>query len=77
MKKLIFCCVLMLSGVLGGTGWVLARAIMASAHGWESLSHLFSFGLNSWGAERFFIAVFYALAIIGTVIAIKAIKEDK
>ena len=75
MKKFIFGCVLVFSGVLGGTGWVLARAIMASAHGWESLSHLFSIGLG-WGAERFFIAVFYALAIIGTVIAIKAIKED-
>lgn len=77
MKKFIFGCVLMLGGILGGTGWVLSRAIMASSLGWDSLSHLFDFGLNNWWAERFFIIAFYIIAVIGAVIAIKALKEDK
>ena len=77
MKKFIFGCILMLSGIFGGTGWVLSRAIMASSHGWDSLSHLFSFGLDNWWVERFFIIAFYIIAIIGAIIVIKDLKEDK
>lgn len=77
MKKFIFGCVLMFSGILGGTGWVLSRAIMASSYGWENLSHLFSLSLNGWRVERFFIIAFYTVAILGAVIALKALKEDK
>ena len=75
MKKFIFGCILMVSGILGGTGWVLARAIMASPHGWASLSHLFSFS-SDWWTERFFIIAFYTIAIIGAVIVLKTLKED-
>lgn len=77
MKKFIFGCVLMLGGIFGGTGWVLSRAVMASSRGWDSLAHLFSFGLDNWWTERFFITVFYLIAAIGAVIMIKALKEDR
>lgn len=77
MKQFVFGCILFICGIFGGTGWVLARAIMASAHGWVDLGHLFVFGLRDWGVERFFIIAFYLIAVIGAVIAIKSIKEDK
>lgn len=76
MKKFIFGCILMVSGILGGTGWVLARASMAASLGWASLSHLFSFS-SDWWAEQFFIIAFYSIAIIGAVIVLKTLKEDK
>ena len=77
MRQFIFGCILFICGVFGGTGWVLARAIMASAHGWVDLSHLLLFGLDDWNLERFFIISFYLIAVIGAVIAIKAIIEEK
>ena len=72
MKKLILGCALMLCGVIGGTGWLIARASIVEGGAWSTLLNAFDFG----DVECYIILLFYALAIVGTIIAIKATKED-
>lgn len=73
MKKLIFGCVLMLCGVIGGTGWLIAFASIVQESAWSTLMNIFDFGRP----ECYIIMFFYVLAIIGTIIAFKCLKEEK
>ena len=73
MKKLIFGSVLMLCGIIGGTGWLIARVSIVQSGAWSTVLNVFDLGRP----ECYVIILFYALAVVGTVVAIKALKEDK
>lgn len=73
MKKLIFGCILMLCGITGGTGWLIASVSIVQAGAWSTILNVFYFGKT----ECYIIILFYALAIVGAVVATKALKEDK
>ena len=66
MKKLFLGCTMMLCGVIGGTGWLIASMALIS-HNFLKL-----------GRESLIILLpFYILAVVGAVIAVKAMKEEK
>lgn len=73
MKKFIFGCILMLCGIIGGTGWLIARVAIVEAGAWSTVFNVFDFC----EIECYIILLFYALAIVGTVIALKSINGDK
>ena len=73
MKKLIFGCTLMLCGIIGGTGWLIASASIVQGGAWSTVLNVFSFGKT----EGYIIILFYVLAVVGVVVATKALKEDK
>ena len=73
MAKLIFGCALMLGGIIGGTGWLIAVACLTEAGAWSSLFNLFpvlGFGL----LDGYVVLLFYAIAVVGAVIAVRALK---
>lgn len=71
MKKLIFGCVLMLCGIIGGTGWLIASASIVQGGAWSTVLNVFDFG----DPECYIILLFYAIAVIGTVMAVREVKE--
>lgn len=73
MKKLIFGCVLMLCGVIGGTGWLIACASIVQDGAWSTIINVFDFGKH----ECYIIIFFYALAVVGTVVGIKGLREEE
>ncbi len=72
MKKLIFGCTLMLCGIIGAIGQTVALTSLVQPGAWSSVMNIFFDGIDS-----VIIILFFALAFIGAVIAIKALKEDK
>ncbi len=73
MKKLIFGCVLMLCGIIGGTGWLIASVSIIQGGAWSTILNVFAFG----DIECYIILLFYTLAVFGAIVATKALKEDK
>lgn len=71
MKKLIFGCVLMLCGIIGGTGWLIASVSIVQSGAWSTILNVFNFS----DIEGYIILLFYALAVYGSIVAIKALKE--
>ena len=76
MMKLIFGCVLMMVGVIGGTGWLIAYSNLVHPGGWVSFFDIFE-GIGYGTADKYIILLFYVIAIVGTIISIKAFKDDK
>ena len=76
MKKLIFGCALMLLGAICGTGWVIAQAVRVEPGAWSTMLNMFP-GVGLGRPDGYIVILFYGIAIIGAVIAIKSIKEDK
>ena len=76
MKRLIFGCVLMMTGVIGGTGWLIAYSNLVHPGDWVSFIDIFE-GIGYGTVDKYIICLFYAIAIIGTVISIRSFKEDK
>lgn len=72
MKKLIFGCALMLCGVIGGTGWLIAYCSLVQGGAWSTVMHVFDRV-----PECFIIIAFYAVAVFGAVAAVTALKEKK
>jgi len=66
MKKLIFGCTLMICGVVGGTGWLIPGGAYSSIQGFQFDN-----------PECYIVLFFYAIAVLGTVIAVKALKDEK
>lgn len=73
MKKLFFGCMLMLTGIIGGSSWLIAESNLVQPGAWSSMLNLFPFK----SAGSVIIILFYVLAVVGGIIAIKALKEDK
>ena len=73
MKKFIFGCVLMLCGIIGGTGWLIASASVVQDGAWSTVLNVFSLC----DPECYIIILFYVLAVVGAGAAIKAIKEER
>ncbi len=76
MKKLIFGCTLMLLGAICGTGWLVAYSSLVEAGAWSSLFNIFpivGFGRK----DGYVVILFYIIAVVGAVIAIRSIKQDK
>lgn len=72
MKKLIFGCTLMLFGAICGTGWIIAHcSACVEPSAWSTILNMFP------SIDGCITIAFYIIAVIGTVIAIKAIKEEK
>lgn len=76
MKKLIFGCTLMLLGAICGTGWLIAQAVRIEPGAWSTMLNMFP-GIGFGRPDGYVVLLFYAIAVVGTVIAIKALKEDK
>ncbi len=71
MKKLIFGCVLMLCGAICGTGWIMAYTSLVQPGAWSSIMNIFG------RPDGYIVILFYIMAIVGAITAIKALKEDK
>lgn len=73
MKKLIWGCALMLSGIIGAVGWMLARIMLVQDGAWSTVLRIFDFT----EPECYIIILFYMIALAGAVIAVRALKEKK
>ena len=71
MKKFIFGCVLMLCGIIGGTSWLIASASIVQGGAWSTVLNVFDFA----DPECYIIPMFYAIAVVGTVTAVRELKE--
>ena len=72
MKKVIFGCFLMLSGIIGGSAWLIARSNLVERGAWNGMFNIFAFDC----IEGYIVILFYALAIVGTVIAIRGMRKE-
>ena len=76
MRKLIFGCTLMLLGAICGTGWLIAQALQIEPGAWSTMLNLFpivGFGRT----DGYIVLFFYAIAVVGTVMAIRALKDEE
>ncbi len=73
MKKVIFGCFLMLSGIIGGSAWLLAESYLVEPGAWSTVFNVFGFDRE----EGYIIILFYALAIVGAVIAIRELRKEE
>ena len=75
MKKLIFGCTLMLVGMIGFVGCLIAEVTLVQPGAWSGFFHVFTSKYHV--LEAIIIITFLLVSVIGTVISIKALKEDK
>ncbi len=75
MKKLILGCSLMLCGTIAGTGWLMAYASLVEPSAWSSMTNLFPI-MGFGRLDGYIVLAFYALAVVGAVMAIKAVRAD-
>lgn len=76
MKKLIFGCTLMLLGAICGTGWLIAQAVRIEPGAWSTMLNMFPI-IGFGRPDGYIVIFFYIIAIIGTVIAIKSLKDEE
>lgn len=72
MKKLILGCAVMLLGAICGTGWIIADSILVHGGAWDSVCEILYAQ-----TDGIFIILFYAIAVVGAIVAVKSIKEDR
>ncbi len=76
MKKFIFGCVLMICGTVIGSSWLIAYTSLIKPGAWTSFFPIITtIGFNR--VEGYIIVISYLLAIVGTIIAIKSMRDDK
>ena len=76
MKKFILGCVLMICGIMGGTGWIIAYALLLGSNSWISIiESIYAIGKVS--PDIYIAIIFYAFFIIGLAITIDNLMEDK
>lgn len=68
MKKFIFGCVLLLAGVIGFSGWMIACTNNGSGYT-EILSYLY-------GSDWIIALLFIGMSVIGLIISFIEIKKD-
>lgn len=71
MKKMIFGCALMISGMIGAVGWLIASVSLVQDGAWSSLFNVFS------DIEGWIVILFFMAAVIGGIMAARSLKEDK
>lgn len=76
MKKRIFGRVLMLFGAICGTGWLPAFSNLVEPAAWSTLLNIFPI-VGFGHADGYIVLLFYAIAVLGAVLAVQALKEDK
>lgn len=75
MRRFIFGCILMICGMIGGTGWLIAYAIIAGTGAMPSLTVLFS--LIDYGIiEGYIVSAFYIIAVVGAVLAVLNLRDE-
>ncbi len=72
MQKFIFGCVLMLCGMIGGTGWLIASASLNLNSQWISVVDLFWYS----GIDGFIALCFYVIAAAGLWIALTSMDQE-
>ena len=75
MKKMIFGCSLMILGIIGGTGWIIAYALMADFGIVSSATDIFPI-IGKGRIDGYIVMIFYIISIIGMCIAGKSLVED-
>ncbi|MCH5314703.1 MAG: hypothetical protein J1E81_02225 [Eubacterium sp.] len=76
MKKLIFGCALMISGIIGSSAWLIAQAVRVEPGAWSSMMNMFPI-IGFGGPDGIIVILFFALAVLGAIIAIRSLKDDK
>ncbi|MDO4274060.1 MAG: hypothetical protein Q4D16_10345 [Eubacteriales bacterium] len=76
MRKFIFGCVLMVSGIIGGTGWLIACTCLLTPGSLPSVTKLFSV-IDYGQTDGCVVWAFYIMALVGAVIAVSNIGENK
>ena len=67
----------MLSGILGASAWMISHAILVGPGAWSNIMTMMPFvGFRS-SVDGAMVLLFYLMAIVGAVIAIKEILKDK
>lgn len=69
MKKLVFGCALMISGMIGSVGWLIAGASLVQNGAWSTLFNIFS------KADGAVVIIFLLISIAGGIIAATSLKE--
>ena len=71
MKKVIFGSALMISGMIGSVGWLIAEMSIVQRGAWSD-------ALSILGTQSGFIMLFFfVVSVIGMVIAISGLKGNK
>lgn len=69
MKKLIFGCTLIISGIIGSSAWIIAHALLIEPGAWSSVTNIFG------GIDGIVVILFLVIAVLGAIIAIRAMRE--
>lgn len=75
MKKFILGCIMMLCGIIGGTGWLVAYSNIVQAGVWSTMLNLFPI-IGFGRVDGYIVMLFYIVAIVGAFIAFKSLKEE-
>ncbi len=77
MKKIILGCTLMLCGVIGGTGWIIAYVLRLASYssGWISVMESFN-ETGRLSSDIYIAFIFYIIAVIGLGIAVYSFKDS-
>ena len=75
MKKFILGCIMMLCGLIGGTGWLVAYSNIVQAGVWSTMLNLFPI-IGFGRVDGYIVMLFYIVAIVGAFIAFKSLKEE-
>lgn len=71
MKKVIFGCALMISGIIGSSAWLIANALLHEPGGaWDKVTDIFG------STDGIVVILFFGMAVLGTVIAVQALGKD-
>lgn len=70
MKKLIFGCSLMVCGIIASSAWLIANAFLVEPGSWSSITNIFD------GIDGIIIIIFFAVAVLGAIIAVRSLKKD-
>lgn len=75
MKKFILACTMIISGIIGGTGWVIARSCLNTPECFSTLTEMLTASSN--GVDFFIILFFYSMATVGGILAISDINKHE
>ena len=74
MKKLIFGCALMISGMIGSSAWLIAHILLVEPGAWSSVTNIFPL-IGFGGIDGIIVILFFGLAVLGAIMAIRSLKD--